>query len=472
MHTGYENMNVLLILLDDLGWNDLGFKNKEISTPNIDFLFKDGCELDRNYTYTVCGPTRSMIQTGIHAYKTGTQRLINPWQNAGLNSDIKLLPEYFKDLNYNTYCIGKWHLGHNERKYLPHKRGYDYHFGHLTGCVDQVTNKNCGFYSAASLHDFSENGKPVYPKSRSCKALTDKVIEIFDKSKDKNFIYLAYLDPHVPFVSPQKFKDIYKDKEISESRKEYLAMVSHVDFQIGRIIEKLKKENVYENTLIWLMSDNGGWTLNWTGGDNYPLSDGKCSFKEGGIRTLSVLKHKDIKIKKFEGFVHVTDVLPTLLDFCGSKVFADIDGKSVVKNLLENKKEKRNIVFSFFNENVWCFLIDNLKFICTCPDGIKTLECYDVMNDPCETKNIIEEKYSLFEEKIKKQIKICSEERVSENYDNMSKEEVEFFCKEIKYWGQQSKDQLKILNKDEKEDKGGTLNNFLEATGYDVFYDD
>jgi len=464
-------MNVLLILLDDLGWNDIGFRNKDISTPNIDLLFKEGCEIDRNYTYAVCGPTRSMIQTGIHAYKTGTQRLIDPWQNTGLNPNLKLLPQYFKELNYNTYCIGKWHLGHNDRKYLPHNRGYDYHFGHLTGCVDQRTNTFCSpKIPEASLHDFSENGKRVDPKERSCKALTDKVINVFDKSKNNNFIYLAYLDPHVPFVSPQKFKDIYKDKEISESRKEYLGMVSHVDFQIGRIIEKLKKENVYDDTLIWLMSDNGGWTLDWTGGNNYPLNDGKCSFKEGGIRTVSVLKYKDIKTKKFEGFVHVTDVLPTLLDFCGSKVFGDIDGKSVAKNILENKTEKRNIVFSFFNENVWCFLIDNLKFICTKALGKKTVECYDILNDPCETKNIIEKKYSLFEEKIENQIKKCLEERVSENFDNMSKEEVKLFCKKIKYWGQQSKDQLKVLSQ-KTEDKSSTLTNFLEATRYDIFYD-
>lgn len=476
-------MNILLILLDDLGWNDLGFKNKNIFTPNIDSLFREGCELSRNYTFTVCGPTRSMIHTGIYAYKTGTQRLINPWQDSGLNPNLKLLPQYFKDLKYNTYCIGKWHLGHNRKEYLPHKRGYDYHFGHLTGCVDQLNNKFCSpQIPEASLHDFSENGRAVYPKNLSCKALTDKVINIFDKSKDNNFIYLAYLDPHVPFVSPQKFKDIYKNQKITHVRKDYLSMISHVDFQIGRIIEKLKKENVYEDTLIWLMSDNGGWTLNWTGGDNYPLKGGKANFNEGGIRTLSVIKHNKIKKKKFEGFVHVTDVLPTLLDFCKegeSKKIDKIDGKSVYEELVfEKKSEKRNLVFGFWNKNVWCFLIDNLKFI-SCSGKMpnknsfipEQMECYDILNDPFEKENLIEEKYNFFKDKIEDQINKCLQERVYENFDNMTKEEIIKKCKKINYWGQQI-NQIKILSIDEEFDKNNTnlQTNFLQATGYDIFY--
>jgi arylsulfatase A-like enzyme len=465
-------MNVLLILLDDLGWNDIGYRNKGVSTPNIDFLFKDGCELNRNYTYSVCGPTRSMIQTGIYAYKTGTQRLIYPWHHAGLDPNLKLLPQYFKDLNYNTYCVGKWHLGHNDKKYFPHNRGYDYHFGHLTGCVDQITNKFCSpDIPEARLHDFSENGRRVDPKEHSCKALTDKVIEIFDKSKNNNFIYLAYLDPHVPFVCPQKFKNIYKNKKMSESRKEYLGMVSHVDFQIGKIIKKLKEEKVYEDTLIWLMSDNGGWTLNWTGGNNYPLNDGKCSFKEGGIRTVSVLKHKEIKSNKFEGFIHVTDVLPTLLDFCGFSIKEKIDGRSVYKELVGiNKSFERDFIFSFFNENLWCFLFGNLKFTKT----LKNFECYDIANDPCETKNLIEEKYISYKEKIENQIQNCLKERVPEiGVKKFTKEEIIKKCNNLNYWGQKDKSKIKLLSLDEESDmkKTESQTNFLQATGYDIFYE-
>lgn len=486
-------MNILFILLDDLGWNDIGVHNKDVITPNIDMLVNDGCELTRNYTFPVCGPTRSMIQTGVYAYKCGMQKLFDPWVDYGLNLDKKIIPEYLKEKKYNSYAIGKWHLGHSRKEYLPHNRGYKYHFGNLTGCVDHMTHKHHGPMREANIHDFSENGTPIYPKGHICKLLTDKVLEILDKEEEENkFIYLAYLDPHVPLICPNRFMNIkfINDLAISQERKKYLSMITHLDYQIGRIIEKLKIKRIYDETLIWLMSDNGGWNLNWTGADNFPFKDGKASFYEGGARTFSFIKYKDIKIKKFNNIVHCVDVLPTLLEFCGCGNVNGLDGISLFNFLTEGREyERNNLVLGFFGENHWCFIIDKFKFIKLkktskhhmgiastkiTNEDIEHIECYDLVNDPEEKNNIIKEKFGQMKSKLEEQIKICLKERVYENFTKITKEEILSICKKTKFWGQDNLNEIKILsNTTNQEESIAHINSkktLAELTGYDIFY--
>jgi arylsulfatase A-like enzyme len=476
-------MNVLFILLDDLGWNDIGIHNEKIKTPNIDAIANEGCELVQNYTFPVCGPTRAMIHTGLYAYKYGMQKLFDPWVDYGLDTNIKILPEYLKEIEYSTYIIGKWHLGHSQRKFLPHKRGYDYHYGNLTGCINHVRYKHCNPVLEAQLHDFVLNGKAFYPKGHACEVLTNNCLKIIENEKNKFFIYLAYLSPHVPLIAPDKFKSHYD--EFSEPKKSYLGMISQLDFEIGRIFKKLKDKNLYEETLIWIMSDNGGWNLDWACGDNFPLKQGKASFYQGGVRTLSVIKSNRIKSKKIEKFVHCVDVLPTILDFCGYKNEVNLDGISLFD---DNKFSKRNIVLGFYGPNHWCFIIDNFKFIklkknsnhhLGVKDGkleeedIKYMECYDVLNDPHELNNLISEKYYFMKDKINEQINICLKDRVYENFEKYSQEEISNICSKLKFWGQSSKKNIKICSNDFEENSKQYINsksNLLELTGYDIFY--
>lgn len=484
-------MNILFILLDDLGWGDVGVHNKDAITPNIDKLVNDGCEFTRNYTFPVCGPTRSMIQTGTYAYKCGMQKLFDPWVDYGLNLNIKIIPQYLEEKEYNAYAIGKWHLGHSRKEYLPHNRGYKYHFGNLTGCVDHMTHKHYGPIREANIHDFSENGSPIYPKGHVCKILTDKVLEIIEKEEENKFIYLAYLDPHVPLICPDRFRNInsINNLPISQERKKYLSMIAHLDYQIGRIIEKLKIKKIYDDTLIWLMSDNGGWNLSWAGGNNDPFKDGKASFYEGGARTFSFIKYKNIKIKKFNEIVHCTDVLPTLLDFCGCTPVSGLDGFSLFDFLTSDKKYTRNnLVLGFFGENHWCFIIDNFKFIKLkktskhhmgitssqiSHEDINYIECYDLIKDPEEKNNIIKEKIEHMKDKLEKQIKICLEERVYENFNKISKQEILSICKQTKFWGQENINKIEALSKTNDEESITYINSkntLAELTGYDIFY--
>lgn len=449
-------MNVILIILDDLGWNDVGVHNKKIKTPNLDQLAKNSCELTNNYSFCVCSPTRAMIQTGMYSFTFGCQDLIPPEVDYGLDENLKLIPKYLKNLNYKTYAIGKWHLGHNQKKWHPHKRGYDYHYGNLTGCIDHYSHINC----VSPLHDFSENGKKINPEGHSCDLLTNKVLEILEENKNNHFfIYLAYNSPHAPFQSPKDFKNLYKD--LPEPRRSYLGMVSHLDYNLGKIFNKLKNLNIFDETLILIQSDNGGWLGKW-GGDNFPLKGGKASFYEGGIKPFTLIKHKDIKINFYDGMCHSIDVLPTILDFCGCDLNEKIDGISIKENLLKNKKTNRDLIIGYFNKDYWCFILEEGYKIIS-EKGTGKLECYEITKDPTEQNPI--EINNKIKDKIEILIKACSKRRIEEpnRIPKINKQKLDF-------WGDCKKD-IKILSDNNYYKKKKITKNttFLKLLGYDIF---
>lgn len=444
-------MKIIFILLDDLGWNDVGINNPLINTPNICNLSQEACTLERNYAFSVCGPTRAMIQTGIYAYKYGMQKLLSPWNYYGLDPKLKLIPDYLKVLGYESFAIGKWHLGHNNRKWLPNKRGYKLHYGNLTGCINHVSHLNCG----SNIHDFSCNTKPIHKKGHFCDILTEKAIEIIEENKDnKFFMYLAYNSPHTPHMCPAQFEEKY-----SGPKKTYYGMISHLDYNLGKIFSKLKDLNIFDDTIIWLQSDNGGWTINQ--GDNYPLRDGKTSFYDGGTKVFTILKNKNINIKKFKGFTHSVDVLPTLVDFAGGDPDEiKLDGISINKYLTNDSNPERILIIAFYSEIFWCFIINNLKFI----NENGKMQCYDLLADPNEKSNIISKNYENFKSKITKTIEECKKTHVLDpDLYNQSRE----IC-DVKYWGQRVKKSIMMQNCSNPDKK--VHETFLSLSGYDIFY--
>ena len=160
--------NIVYILADDLGWKDVGFHGSDIKTPNIDKLAETGARLEQFYAQQMCTPTRAAFMTGRYPFRYGMQTLVIPASmNYGLPTDERLLPQALKQAGYTTALIGKWHLGHADRKFWPTQRGFDYHYGALLGEIDYYK------HTVGGKTDWFKNEKVLNEKGYATTLLGD-----------------------------------------------------------------------------------------------------------------------------------------------------------------------------------------------------------------------------------------------------------------------------------------------------------
>lgn len=298
--------NVVLLLVDDLGWKDVGFMgSKFYETPNIDNLAKEGMIFTNAYAAcAVCSPTRASIQTGRYPARIGVTDWIRarfqvkggeliappPFEENGdrmlrtptnpywMNHEEITIAELLKESGYFTCHIGKWHLGPDD--YYPEKQGYDVN---IAGCdMGQPVN----YFDPYS----DENGvgfptlKPKKEGEYLVDRLADELVGVIQNNKDKPFfINMNYYAVHTPIMGKPELINKYESKNKVDDQKHavYASMVESVDQAVGKLIQVLKKEEVLDNTLILFFSDNGG-LLGPT--SNKPLRSGKGYPYEGGIR--------------------------------------------------------------------------------------------------------------------------------------------------------------------------------------------
>jgi arylsulfatase A-like enzyme len=303
--------NIILILADDMGYSDLGCYGGEISTPNLDRLAAGGLRYSQFYNVPHCCPSRASLMTGLYPQQTGLGWMVDtkfeePGYTDELNKNCVTIAQVLKGAGYSTYMTGKWHLAHNMRengpKYnWPLQRGFDNYYGIITGAGN--------FYDPATLcRDntlITPFNDPVYkPKDfYFTDAITDNSVQFIQQhKKDKPFfMYMAYTAAHWPMQAPEaeiaKYKGKFsagwdalrrerlkrekelglvnrdvelspletlpwaeeKDKPAMERRMEtYAAMITIMDRGIGKLVDELKKEGMYENTIILFLQDNGG----------------------------------------------------------------------------------------------------------------------------------------------------------------------------------------------------------------------
>ena len=336
--------NVIIIISDDQGYADVGFHgSKEIFTPNIDRIAKNGVVFSQGYvSYAVCSPSRAGLITGRYQNRFGYTRniLLAPKDSLmGLPISEQTLPEVLNNVDYKTKVIGKWHLGAHE-SLVPEKRGFDEFFGFLIG-------GHRYFPEDLTLNDLTEasrqmdgyitriydNGRRINTKKYLTEELSDNAVKfIEDNAKDPFFLYLSYNAPHTPLQATER--DLERNGHIDvEKRRTYAAMVSSMDDGVGLILDKLEEKNISENTIVVFFSDNGG--VEWYNfSDNGPLRGIKGDFFEGGIRVPFTMQWPK-KIKpgiNYNKPIIALDVFATVVSAASAEKFIknNIDGVNLI----------------------------------------------------------------------------------------------------------------------------------------------
>lgn len=304
--------NVVLIVSDDQGWGDLSIhRNENIRTPNIDSLAFEGASFTNFYVSPVCSPTRAEILTGRYHPRSGVYGTSAGGERMDL--DETTLAQMFKRAGYVTGIFGKWHNG-MQYPYHPNGRGFDEFYGFASG--------HWGDYFSPKF--LERNGQLVQGEGFIVDDFTNKAISFIENHQEKPFFAtLAYNTPHSPMQVPDEWWQRVKERGIEMRHREpeledttfttaALAMVENIDWNVGRINQKLRDLGIDENTIVLYMSDNGPNSWRWNG----DMKGRKGSIHEGGVRSPLFVKWPEriehgIRIDKIASAI---DLLPTLAD--------------------------------------------------------------------------------------------------------------------------------------------------------------
>jgi len=396
----YSQPNIIILLADDLGWADLGFRGSDIETPNIDRLAQEGLTLNRFYAMPICTPTRSALMTARDPMKLGTVYAgFQPWQNGGVSPEEHFMPQSFQAAGYQTAMIGKWHLGHTFEPLVPTSRGFDHFFGHLNTQVDYYD------YTVAKGYDLQENGKSVQrPESYATDVHAQESVRYLTELRDPDkpfFMYVPFLAPHAPMQAPKALEAKYSDRSNRPfTKRTYAAMVDSLDQAVGQILNTLDSQGLTDNSLVFFFSDNGG--LEAFGADNGPYRGGKLQTFEGGIRVNALLRWPD-KIKAgttTNDVVSVLDVFPSLADAAGVKMGHEkkIDGQDRWRAMISSGDDPRkgDLYFAsnspIFNKYHLSVLEAKWKLVQIIDHQSQSTEVenflFDLPNDPGEQNNL------------------------------------------------------------------------------------
>ena len=302
--------NVVILLADDLGYQDVGCYGGPVKTPAIDQLAKDGVRFTDFYSgCAVCSPSRATLLTGRHHIRTGVYSWIHDeGQNSHLLLRERTIAEILKDRGYSTAHVGKWHLGlptQNRSKPTPSHHGFDYWF----------TTWNNASPSHKNPNNFIRNGQAVGPlEGYSCQLVADEAIDWLDNHRHPKapfFLNLWFHEPHAPIAAPDKIVSTYG--ELKDRAAVYSGTIDNTDRAISRVVEKLNQMGVRENTLIIYASDNGSYRDDRVGN----LKGRKGSNWDGGIRVPGIFSWPAVikKNRVLKDPAGLVDVLPTFAGY-------------------------------------------------------------------------------------------------------------------------------------------------------------
>lgn len=459
--------NIIFIMADDMGYSDIGCYGSEIQTPNLDALASNGIKLRSFYNNARCCPTRASLLTGQYPHTVGMGNMVSmpkaPIQKGAyqgfLSDQYPTIAELLQQVGYNTYMTGKWHVGERQ-EHWPLKRGFEHYFGLISGAnsyyeiIPQEIGKR---HVVEDNQDYPIPTKGFYMTD----AFTDHAIQYLDQqqqSKASNpfFLYLAYTAPHFPIHALEediaKYEKLYQQGwditrknryqkmaklgltdqryqltlrptdipawENAQDKKTwarkmavYAAMIDRMDQNIGKLIQTLKKNGQYDNTLIVFLSDNGGCAENvsgrnyndstkkigekgsymtydypWANVSNTPFKKYKRFMHEGGMITPFIMQWPaGFKANKTYGnqIGHVIDLMPTALELAGIPM-KDLPGKSLSYLWKANSVAPRT--YCWEHEGNQAIRQGDWKLVKDQEDP--SWELYNLKLDPTETNNL------------------------------------------------------------------------------------
>jgi arylsulfatase A-like enzyme len=446
--------NIIILLADDLGKYEVSaYGATHISTPHIDQLGREGVVFTEGYvTAPTCAPSRAGIMTGRVQNRFGFETQImefyptnmieylsgkymvktgdfvldtkpqypSEWQvhKQGVPPTEINLAEILKNYDYHTGITGKWHLGVSKH-HLPQNRGFDYQYG-FNGAfslytAEQEWNKVIHYIQPSFSSQFqwksgrygdgaiTENGEVIREEQYLTYAIRDKAINYIKENKDRPFfLYCPFSAPHVPFQAPVEYYCKYEHVE-REDQRVYYAMISALDDAIGQIHQTVKDLGLEENTMIFLLSDNGG--ASYTGvTENGPLKGGKLTQFEGGVNVPFMMKWKG-HIQEGTTYNHPvlsTDIFTTVVKNIGGQLPSDrtYDGIDLISFI--NGKESGSPHEQLFwrADHIWAMRDGDYKLILSTRDG--WAELYNLKTDKSESINLKDNMPELYEALYKK----------------------------------------------------------------------
>lgn len=396
---GAERPNFLLIFTDDHGYGDVStYHASDVRTPHIDRIAAEGMLFTgMRANCTVCSPSRAALLTGRYADRVGVPGVIrtNPDNSWGyLATGAPTLADELKRGGYHTAIVGKWHLG-LESPNLPNERGFEFFHGFLGDMMDSYTD-----HRRHGHNYMRRNAETIDPSGHATELFANWAVEYLQgRGKQPTqpfFLYLAFNAPHFPIEPPAEWLERVKQRapQLDEKRARNVAMVEHLDDNIGRVLTALQAAGLAENTVVVFTADNGGSLPHAQNND--PWRDGKQSHYDGGLRVPFMVRWPG-KVRAGSRSNHAGlnfDLFPTFLELAGVKAAADLDAVSLVPVLRGREiGGQRDLYFTrreggliYGGKSYEAIIRGDWKLLQN--DPFSPLELYNLREDPQEQNNV------------------------------------------------------------------------------------
>ena len=371
--------NIIVILMDDMGYGDIGTQGAiGYETPNLDKMANEGMRFTRFYSVqAVSGASRAGLLTGCYPNRIGFSGAPGPDAVKGINENESTMAEVLKQKGYACAAYGKWHLGHHT-KFLPTHNGFDEYYG-IPYSNDMWPHHPTGTYPDLPLYEGDQVIADNPDHSQFTTNFTERAIQFIDKNKKRPFfIYLAHPMPHVPLFVSDKFKGKSKQGLYGD-------VIMEIDWSVGQILQKLRKEGLDENTLVVVTSDNGPW-INYGNhaGSTGGLREGKGTSFEGGQRVPCLMQWKGtIPAGSVCNKLAVNiDLLPTFAHISGAAMPSHkTDGVNLFSLLQGDTKSTPRTSFLYYYRRNSLEAVSDGEFKLIFPHPTRTYEGFAPGND-------------------------------------------------------------------------------------------